>query len=104
MSELQSLPDAALDRLFREARTVHAFQPVPVDDKTLRALYDLLKWGPTAFKAQPARYVFVRSPEAKERLVPFVSAGNQAQTRQSAVTATFAPGPRLAFEDVAQIP
>ncbi len=104
MPELQSLPDATLDRLFREARTVHAFQPVPVDDKTLHALYDLLKWGPTAFNAQPARYVFVRSPEAKERLLPFVSAGNQAQTRQSAVTVIVAQDTRFQEHLPAQFP
>ena len=76
MSDLSPLSDAALDRLFRQARTVHAFQPVPVSDATLHQLYDLLKWGPTAFNAQPARYVFVRSAEAKAKLLPAVSKGN----------------------------
>ena len=80
MSDLSPLSDAALDRLFRQARTVHAFQPVPVSDATLHQLYDLLKWGPTAFNAQPARYVFVRSAEAKAKLLPAVSKGNWKQT------------------------
>ncbi|RCW70088.1 nitroreductase family protein [Pseudorhodoferax soli] len=71
MSDLSPLSDAALDRLFRQARTVHAFQPVAVSDATLHQLYDLLKWGPTAFNAQPARYVFVRSAQAKASLLPF---------------------------------
>ncbi len=80
------LNDATLDQLFREARTVHALTPVPISDDTLRQLYDLLKWGPTAFNAQPARFVFVRSAEAKEKLKPALSGGNVAQTLASAVT------------------
>jgi 3-hydroxypropanoate dehydrogenase len=85
-SVLSSLPEQALDRLFREARTVHAFKPVPVSDELIHRLYDLLKWGPTAFNAQPARFVFVRSPEAKARLRPALSSGNVAQTDAAAVT------------------
>lgn len=86
MTQLHVLPDLSLDQLFRKARTVHAFQPVPVSDDTIRQLYELLKWGPTAFNAQPARYVFVRSAEAKARLLPAVSAGNRAQTEAAGVT------------------
>ncbi|MDR7307101.1 malonic semialdehyde reductase [Rhodoferax saidenbachensis] len=82
----QALNDATLDQLFREARTVHAFKPEAISDETLHKLYDLLKWGPTAFNAQPARFVFVRSPEAKEKLKPALSGGNVAQTLGSAVT------------------
>src|SRR3981189_3160120 len=66
-SALESL---ALDQLFRNARSTHAFRPEEVTDTTLQALYDLLKWGPTAFNAQPGRYVFVRSQQAKARLAP----------------------------------
>ncbi|MDX9970107.1 MAG: malonic semialdehyde reductase [Hydrogenophaga sp.] len=83
---IHSLPDVALDRLFREARTVHAFKPVPVSDELIHRLYDLLKWGPTAFNAQPARFVFVRSPEAKAKLRPALSSGNVAQTDAAAIT------------------
>ena len=86
MTTLQAIPDAALDPLFRKARTVHAFKPVPVTDALIHQLYDLVKWGPTAYNAQPARYVFVRSEEAKARLKPAVSAGNTAQTLQAGVT------------------
>ena len=91
------LSDAALDQLFRHARTVHAFKPEPVSDETLHQLYDLLKWGPTAFNAQPARYVFVKSAEAKARLRPALSAGNVAQTDQAAVTVIVAHDTR--FQD-----
>lgn len=59
------LNDAALDQLFRSARSYSIFLPQAIADDTIRALYDLLKWGPTAFNAQPARYLvslFARSP------------------------------------------
>ena len=66
---LNVLSDATLDQLFRQARTVHAFKPEAVSDDTIRQLYDLLKWGPTAFNGQPGRYVFVKSAEAKAKLI-----------------------------------
>jgi 3-hydroxypropanoate dehydrogenase len=82
----QILDDAVLDRLFRSARSIHTFRPDPVTDSTLRKLYDLLKWGPTAFNSQPARYVFVRSAAAKARLVPALSASNREKTVAAPVT------------------
>ena len=84
------LNDAALDQLFRTARTVHGFRPEPVSDETIHALYDLLKWGPTAFNGQHARYVFVRSPEAKERLRKVLMPGNVPHTMEAPVTAIVA--------------
>ncbi len=95
MTTLHAIPDSSLDQLFRHARTVHAFKPVPVSDDTLHALYDLVKWGPTAFNAQPARFVFVRSAEAKERLKPALSAGNTAQTLAAGVTVIVAHDTRF---------
>src|SRR5690606_26061012 len=77
MSEV--LSDAALARLFREARTHNAIGG-EVGDDTLRALYDLLKFGPTEANSCPARFVFVRSPEAKARLAPALSEGNHDKT------------------------
>jgi 3-hydroxypropanoate dehydrogenase len=68
---------------------------VPISEATLHALYDLLKWGPTAFNAQPARYVFVRSDAAKERLKPALSAGNVAQTLAASVTVIVAQDTRF---------
>lgn len=53
MTQRQALPEAALQQLFTEARTVNGFLPVPVSDETLHTLYDLLKWGPTAYNAKP---------------------------------------------------
>lgn len=63
-----ALDDKALAALFTAARTHNGWADKPVGDETLRALYDLTKMGPTSANCSPARFVFVRSPEAKERL------------------------------------
>ena len=80
------LSDNALDQLFRTARTQNTYQARPVEDAQLRALYDLLKWGPTSANMSPARFVFVKSPEAKEKLRPALSEGNLAKTMAAPVT------------------
>jgi 3-hydroxypropanoate dehydrogenase len=84
------LPDAALDRLFRTARTYRAWRDQPVSDDTLRAVYDLMKWGPTSSNSSPARIVFVKSLAAKERLKPALDAGNVGKTMAAPVTAIVA--------------
>ncbi|MET0807572.1 MAG: malonic semialdehyde reductase [Pseudoxanthomonas sp.] len=84
MSEI--LNDTALDQLFRTARTQNTFQDRPVEDAQLHALYELLKWGPTSANMSPARFVFVKSPEAKEKLRPSLSEGNLAKTMAAPVT------------------
>lgn len=89
------LPDAALDQLFRDARTAHGFLPEPVSDDLLVRLYDLLKLGPTAFNAQPARYVFVKSAAARARLLPALSPGNVAQVNAAPVTVIVASDKRF---------
>lgn len=81
------LPDAALDQLFRTARTFNGFRDEPVADETLHALYDLMKWGPTSANSCPMRVVFVRSPAAKERLRPALAPGNLDKTMKAPVTA-----------------
>lgn len=90
-----ALSDAALDQLFRQARTVHAFRPEAVSDDTIRQLYDLLKWGPTAFNAQPARYVFIKSDEAKAKLLPALMPGNVPQVQSASVTVIVAQDSRF---------
>jgi 3-hydroxypropanoate dehydrogenase len=75
----------ALDRLFREARTHYHWSDRPVTDDTLRALYELVRWGPTSANASPARFVFLRTPEAKERLRPALSEGNVEKTLSAPV-------------------
>jgi len=84
------LSDASLDLIFRTARTYRAWRDVPVTDEILRALYELLRLGPTSGNCCPARFVFVRSPAAKERLRPALDAGNVAQTMAAPVTAIIA--------------
>jgi 3-hydroxypropanoate dehydrogenase len=80
------LDDQALDRLFREARTFGAWLDRPVDDDTLRRLYEVAKWGPTSANASPARFVFLRTREAKERLRPALASGNVEKTMTAPVT------------------
>ncbi|MDR6842808.1 malonic semialdehyde reductase [Pseudoxanthomonas sacheonensis] len=80
------LNDNALDQLFRTARTQNTYQDRPIEDAQLRALYDLLKWGPTSANMSPARFVFVKSPAAKEKLRPALSEGNLAKTMAAPVT------------------
>jgi 3-hydroxypropanoate dehydrogenase len=84
-------------QLFTEARTQNGYLDHPVSDAQLRALYDLLKFGPTAANSCPARFVFVRSPEAKARLLECVSPGNVAKIQQAPVTVIV--GMDLAFHD-----
>ena len=79
------LSDDALNQLFTGARTRNAWSDRPVSEDLLRRLYDLTKFGPTAVNATPARFVFVTSPEAKARLIPLMSEGNQAKTLQAPV-------------------
>lgn len=77
----------ALDTLFRNARTHNGWLDRPVTDAQLQQIYDLMKWGPTSANCSPARIVFVRSREAKERLRPAMSEGNLAKTMAAPVTA-----------------
>ena len=74
-----ALPADALDQLFRAART-HNELGGEVSDELLRQLYDLLKWGPTTANSCPARFVFVKSTEAKDKLGPALDEGNYAKT------------------------
>ncbi|HLK50806.1 MAG TPA: malonic semialdehyde reductase [Bryobacteraceae bacterium] len=87
---MNPLSDDALDQLFRKARTYHGWRPEPVSDDQLRALYDLMKWGPTSANTCPARLVFLRTPESKQRLRAALAAGNVEQTMAAPVTAIVA--------------
>lgn len=66
----------AADRLFLDARTPQSWSDRPVPLETLHRLYDLVRLAPTAFNGSPARFVFLTTPEAKERLRPALSRGN----------------------------
>jgi 3-hydroxypropanoate dehydrogenase len=82
--------DHALDLAFREARSFNRFTADPVSDDTLAALYGLLKWGPTSMNCQPARFVFLRTEAAKQRLKPALSPGNVDKTLAAPVVAIVA--------------
>lgn len=79
------LDHAALDQLFNTARTYNAFGG-EISDETLQRLYELLKWGPTSANSSPARFVFVKSKEAKQKLAPALSEGNRDKTLAAPVT------------------
>jgi nitroreductase len=99
-----AIGEAALDQIFRSARTVHGFLPEPISDATLHALHDLLKWGPTAFNSQPARFVFLRSAGAKARLKSALSPTNVEQTMAAPVTVIVATDMRFFDHLPAQFP
>ncbi|MFE5723223.1 malonic semialdehyde reductase [Streptomyces erythrochromogenes] len=81
------LDPAAQDLLFREARTANAFSEEPVTEEQVQAIYDLVKFGPTAFNQTPLRITLVRSPEARERLVKHMATGNDAKTATAPLVA-----------------
>jgi 3-hydroxypropanoate dehydrogenase len=89
------LADASLELLFLEARTHRAWDGTPVTDDELRKLYDLVKLAPTGNNSSPARFVFVRSPAAKERLLPALARGNVEPTRAAPVTVIVAQDSRF---------
>ncbi|MCG6863345.1 MAG: malonic semialdehyde reductase [Chromatiaceae bacterium] len=91
----QPLDANALDQLFRTARTFPSWQGRSVTDQQLTNLYDLLKWGPTSMNCLPGRFVFLRTPEAKARLAPWLMAGNVEKVRQAPVTVIVAHDTRF---------
>lgn len=80
----------ALDQIFRHARTANGFADRPVSDELLRQVYELAALGPTSMNCQPARFVFVRTPEGKARLKDCLSPGNVDKTMLAPVTAIVA--------------
>lgn len=84
------LDGPALDLLFREARTHNVWIDKPVTDDKLRELYEILKFGPTSGNSSPARFVFLRTKEAKQRLAPFLMPTNLDKTMAAPVTAIVA--------------
>lgn len=89
--EFDSTLDAGtLAQLFTEARSFNGWQDKPVPQDLLEQLYDLAKMGPTSANCSPARFIFVRSPEAKEKLRPALSSGNLKKTMSAPVTVIIA--------------
>lgn len=77
----------ALETLFSKARTYNGWQDRPVDNAQLHHIYELMKWGPTSANCSPMRIVFVRTPEAQQKLLGCLSSGNLEKTRSAPVTA-----------------
>lgn len=89
------LDDTAFDALFRTARTKNAWTDVTVSDDLLRALYEIVKFGPTSANSSPARFVFLRTPEAREKLKPTLNPGNIDKTMSAPVTVIVAYDPQF---------
>jgi 3-hydroxypropanoate dehydrogenase len=90
-----TLDVAGFDLLFRRARTHNKFTDQPVTDDELRALYDILKMGPTSANCSPARFLFLRTQEAKQKLAPALSSGNLEKTMTAPVTVIVAYDPKF---------
>ncbi|AUY50008.1 malonic semialdehyde reductase [Streptomyces sp. CB01881] len=98
------LDAAAQDLLFREARTANTFTDEPVSDEQIQAIYNLVKFGPTAFNQQPLRVVLVRSAEGRERLVQHMADGNKAKTTAAPLVAILAVDNEFHEELPTQLP
>jgi 3-hydroxypropanoate dehydrogenase len=96
------LGNEALDILFRQARTHNVWLDQPVSDDLLRQLYEVMKFGPTSANSNPARILFLRTHEAKQRLLPALSPNNAAKTMQAPVTAILAYDLRF-FEETPKL-
>ncbi|RKE20926.1 malonic semialdehyde reductase [Streptomyces sp. TLI_171] len=99
-----ALDAAAQDLLFREARTANTFSDEPVSDEQVQAIYDLVKFGPTAFNQQPLRIVLVRSEEGRARLVQHMADGNKAKTSTAPLVAILAADNEFHEELPTQLP
>ena len=89
------LNDAALAQLFLDARTANGFTDEPVAPELLQQIYDPAKMGPTSMNCQPARFVFLTTPEARERLLPYLMEGNKAKTLHAPVCVIVATDTRF---------
>lgn len=96
------IAQACLDQLFFNARTANGFQDKPVPVALLQEVYDIAKMGATSMNTQPARYVFLMSPESRTRLIPALSPGNVDKTQVAPVTVIVATDNRF-FEHMPAI-
>ncbi|SCF37742.1 malonic semialdehyde reductase [Micromonospora mirobrigensis] len=90
LTDLLALDRAAQDLLFRAARTANTFTDEPVTDEQVRAVHDLVRYGPTALNGQPLRVLLIRSAAARARLLPYVSSGNRDKTATAPLVAVLA--------------
>lgn len=89
-SQTLAIGDQAADVLFREAHTAYSFTDEPVSDAQLAEIYELMRHAPTAMNSQPLRVVFVRTREAKARLLPCLAEGNRVKSESAPVVAILA--------------
>ncbi len=99
---MNPIAQVALDQIFRHARTANGFADRPVPDDLLRQVVELAALGPTSMNCQPARFVFVRTPEGKARLKDCLSPGNVEKTMAAPVTAIVATDTRF-YEYMPQV-
>jgi 3-hydroxypropanoate dehydrogenase len=95
MTEHKKIDSAALAQIFTEARTHNVFLDTPVPEALLREAVDIAKIGPTSANQSPMRIVFLRTPEAKQRLKPALMEGNVAKTLSAPVVALTAYDPKF---------
>lgn len=86
----EKLTDSALDTIFRTARTYNGYTNAPVTRQDIEAIYDLLKMGPTSANQQPARFLWLLSQDAKDKLAGFASATNADKIRKAPATVIIA--------------
>jgi 3-hydroxypropanoate dehydrogenase len=96
------IDDVGLDVLFRQARTHRSWTDRPVSDELLQAIYDLAKMAPTSSNTSPMRVLFVKSREARQRLLPCLDEGNVRQTETAPVTAIVAYDARF-YEELPKL-
>ena len=107
MTELHencALDRTAQDLLFRDARTANTFSAEPVGEEQVAAIYDLIKYAPTAFNSQPLRILLVRSTQARARLVEHLWGGNRPKTLTAPLAAVFAYDPEFHEHLPTQLP
>jgi 3-hydroxypropanoate dehydrogenase len=86
LGEHKKISDECMNQLFREARTHWVWRSEPVPIALLKQVYELARFGPTSANSSPARFVFITTPEAKERLRPALAPGNVEKTMTAPVT------------------
>jgi 3-hydroxypropanoate dehydrogenase len=94
-SSHKRISDDSLDQLFREARTHWVWRPEPVPIELLKQIYDVARFGPTSANSSPARFVFLTTPQSRERLRPALSPGNVEKTMTAPVTVIPKSGVKL---------
>ncbi len=97
-----TIDQGALDALLLNARSQNKWTDRPVTDEQIHQIYDILKFGPTSANSSPARFVFLRTKEAKDRLAPAMSSGNMEKTMTAPVVAIVAYDPRF-YEKLPQL-